>query len=94
MSADDDSNLNLNLTYWFNVLRADSFLWTVPLVILHAHVCFDHTTCPLCRQVNFYCAKKSPLFSYHIIFLLLDNAHDIMVHTINEGNLSLENVSK
>ena len=25
MSTDDDSNLNLNLTYWFNVLRAGSF---------------------------------------------------------------------
>ena len=41
----------------------------------------------------FIVQKKYRDFFSHIIFSLLDNAHcNTMVHTINEGNLSLENV--
>ena len=53
------------------------------IIIPHAH---------FADRSIFIVQKKIIATFFLIIFLLLDNARDIMVHTINEGNLSLENV--
>ena len=72
--------------FFQSTISPDNFTCSCMFLIILPHAHFAD------RSI-FIVQKNIATFFYHIIFSLLDNAHrNTMVHTINEGNLSLENV--